>query len=141
MDPPQLQVYPFGIPSISNLHPGIPANIVHTLRLDENIVTGDSLDILGAKQAQGVAASLAHLQGQEQTVTDEVVETAKNRAAAIRSTQGQLHFEQGGNAAILALLNAVNNTVNVMNNTIDGLDRRLSRIEVVMENARIVKRN
>jgi hypothetical protein len=57
------------------------------------------------------------------------------------STDGQLQFDQGGNAAILALLNAINNTVNVMNNTINGLDRRLSRIEVVMENARIVKRN
>jgi hypothetical protein len=54
---------------------------------------------------------------------------------------GQLQFDQGGNAAILALLNAINNTVNVMNNTINGLDQRLSRIEVVMENARIVKRN
>jgi hypothetical protein len=64
------------------------------------------------------------------------------------STDGQLQFDQGGNAAILALLNAMNNTVdamnntvNVMNNTINGLDRRLSRIEIVMENARIVKRN
>lgn len=64
------------------------------------------------------------------------------------STDGQLQFDQGGNAAILALLNAMNNTVdamnntvNAMNNTINGLDRRLSRIEIVMENARIVKRN
>lgn len=66
------------------------------------------------------------------------------------STDGQLQFDQGGNAAILALLNAMNNTVDAMNNTvnvmnntvtINGLDRRLSRIEIVMENARIVKRN
>ena len=53
----------------------------------------------------------------------------------------QFQFDQGGNAAILALLNAINNTVNGLNNTVNGLDRRLSRIEVVMENARIVKRN
>jgi hypothetical protein len=49
-------------------------------------------------------------------------------------TDSQLQFHQGGNAEVLELLHAINNAVN-------GLDRRLSRIEVVMENARIVKRN
>ena len=60
---PQQQVYPFDIPSISNLHPGIPAHVVHTLHLDENITNGDPIDILNTKRAQGVASSLAHLQG------------------------------------------------------------------------------
>jgi len=85
----------------------------------------------------------------EQAVTDGIVETAKNRANVIRSTRqfeiwifihaldqffthfyltdGQLQFAQGGTAAILMLLN--------------GLDQRFNRIEVMMENARIVKRN
>lgn len=63
-DQPQQQVYPFDIPSIFNLHPGIPANVVHTLHLDENIAIGDPIDILNTKQAQGVATSLAHLQGE-----------------------------------------------------------------------------
>lgn len=62
---PLQQVYPFNIPSISNLHPGIiPAHVVHTLHLDENIAAGDPIDILNAKRAQGVASSLAHLQGE-----------------------------------------------------------------------------
>jgi len=60
----QQQVYPFDIPSISDIHPGIPAHIIHTLHLDENIAISDPIDILNAKQAQGVTSSLAHLQGE-----------------------------------------------------------------------------
>lgn len=56
------QVYPFNITSVSDLHPGIPANIVQILHLDENIAIGDPIDILNAKRAQGVATSLEHLQ-------------------------------------------------------------------------------
>jgi hypothetical protein len=39
----QQQGYPFDVPSISDMHPGIPAtgNIVRNLRLDENITIGD----------------------------------------------------------------------------------------------------
>ena len=60
--PQQQALYPFDIPSISNIHPGIPANVVHTLRLDGNIAVGNPIDFLDAKQAQGAATSLAHLQ-------------------------------------------------------------------------------
>jgi len=61
---PQQSVYPFDIPSISNLHPTIPAHVIHTLHLHENITAGDPIDILNTKQAQGVASSLEHLQGE-----------------------------------------------------------------------------
>ena len=57
-------VYPFDIPSISHLHPGIPANVVDTLRLAQNIVIGDPIDPLDAKRAEGAATSLTHLQGE-----------------------------------------------------------------------------
>jgi len=99
----------------------------------------------------------------EQAVTDGIVETAKNRANVIRSTRqfeiwifihaldqffthfyltdGQLQFAQGGTAAILMLLNAMNHTINGLDQRLNGLDQRFNRIEVMMENARIVKRN
>jgi hypothetical protein len=64
MAQPHQQTYPFDIPSLSNLHPGIPANVVHILHLDDNIAMGDPIDILNAKQAQGVATSLACLKGE-----------------------------------------------------------------------------
>ena len=59
----------------------------------------------------------------------------------VYQTDGNLEFDQGGNTAILMLLNVMNNTINALNNTVNGLDWQLSRIDVVMENARIVKRN
>ena len=46
----------------------------------------------------------------------------------------QLQFNQGGIAAILAILNPMNNTIN-------GIEQRVRTIEVIMENAGIVKRN
>ena len=64
MTQPQQGVYPFDIPSISNIHPEIPADIVHSLHLDGNIAKGDRIDFLNAKQAQGVATLLADLQGE-----------------------------------------------------------------------------
>jgi len=126
--------YPFPVASISQLHPAIPANIVHNLHLGGNIAIGDHINLFDAKKAEGAATSLVNLQIHEQAITDEVIETAKNHATIIRSAHGQFQFQQPGNAAILALLNDIHNTVN-------GLDQRFTKIEVIMENARIVKRN
>ena len=57
------KVYPFDIPSISDIHPGdISAHIVQTLHLDQNIVAGDPVNILDTKRAQGVASCLEHFQ-------------------------------------------------------------------------------
>ena len=60
----QQKTYPFDIPSISDMHPGIPANMVHNLRLDENIATGDPINIINATRAQGIATVLAQHQGE-----------------------------------------------------------------------------
>ncbi|KAF8492668.1 hypothetical protein JB92DRAFT_3147430 [Gautieria morchelliformis] len=133
MAQPQQQTYPCDIPSISNFHPGIPAHVVNMLHLDENIANGDPIDIRNVEPAEGIVSSLASLQVHEQAVTDDVVETAKNRAAIIRSTHGQLQFDGGGNAAILALLNAMNNTLNSMNNTLDRMSNTLDHMNNTLD--------
>ena len=58
------QVYPLNIPSISVLHPGIPADVVQFLHLNDNIANGDPINIVNAKQAEGVVTSLEHLQSE-----------------------------------------------------------------------------
>ena len=48
------------------LHPGIPANVVQFLHLNDNIAIGDPINIVNAKQAEGVvtSTSLEHLQSE-----------------------------------------------------------------------------
>lgn len=127
--PPPPPLYTANIPSVSHIHEGIPDYLIGSLQLDQNVEAGSPLNALNVKNADDAASVLRQLQGKENAITDEVLETAKNRAWVLRSTHAQVQFQQGGNDGLMAMLNQMRQEMRVsirgINQHLERLDRRL----------------
>ncbi|KAF8465180.1 hypothetical protein JB92DRAFT_2838732 [Gautieria morchelliformis] len=80
--------YPFSIPSISKIHPAIPAHIINTLCLNQGIATGDAIEIHNAEWAQGVVNSWVYLNVDSKPkhrLEMMMLKQPRNRAAVIRN--------------------------------------------------------
>ncbi|KAF8526433.1 hypothetical protein JB92DRAFT_3108228 [Gautieria morchelliformis] len=128
--------YPFTIP-IAKIHPVIHPNLVQTPQ-------EDMFDITHAQSMEGVMKSLVYMHDKNQ-VSHDVVEMARNHATIIRNTlkYSTPQFDEGGNAAIITVLNHLCLAVDCINGAVDtntvamhamdvcfnGIDQRFGSID------------
>ncbi|KAJ7073933.1 hypothetical protein C8F01DRAFT_1224715 [Mycena amicta] len=122
-------VAPFAFPSVATAHPALSGDLIEAYGLDHSVAQGEIITVQAVQEADGLVQALEADKGRHAEFTDDVLQTATDRAHML----SEIHAETAFNVPTPQL--------EPMNATIQGLVTTVQRLEARLDNIRIVKRN
>ncbi|GBE86090.1 hypothetical protein SCP_0806140 [Sparassis crispa] len=140
---------PFVIASVASFHPNIPTPLVTKLSLDLEVPRDSEITPVTVKRAEDIVRVLKSTRDHEESITEDVVQTAKDQVHTLRDITSQSKFRDitGVDARLDRIdvrldtmegrLNSVETRLNSMETRLDSMETRLGSMETRLDSMEI----